>query len=426
MKPHELIKALQASPSRNRKEEILKQALNDPVLDKEFFPLVQIGLNKLITFGIKNITNKEGSGSGLTKEVFLIVLQKLKNRKLTGHAALNAVEGLKQQATEDEWNFWYSRLLLKDLRCGVSEKTINKVVPKKHKIPVFSCMLATDSEGHLKKLGKEIYIEPKLDGVRAIVGCGQMDEGAIFSRNGQHLKNFPLISRALVFDTPNFWLDGEIVSGNFQKTMKGLRRKDVKDDEAVFHVFDGPLADDFFDRDDVSSSPKLKERRARLDTFLPDSEFVKKVPFEIVSSWETQLPQIMRKYVKQGYEGIMLKNPDGIYEKKRSTFWLKMKPFIEVTLKVVGVEEGTGKNVGRLGAFICSGKDEGKKIITKVGSGLTDELRADIWKNQEDVLGQLIEIRADALSQNEDSPGVYSLRFPRFLRFRGIEKGEKL
>ena len=104
--------------------------------------------------------------------------------------------------------------------------------------------------------------------------------------------------------------------------------------------------------------------------------------------------------------------------------WLKQKPFIEVTLEVKRVEEGTGKNVGRLGALVCEGQDDGKSIAVNVGSGLTDDMRNSIWADSNSVIGQLVEVRADAVTQNQD--GTYSLRFPRFKGFRGFEPGEKL
>jgi DNA ligase-1 len=133
---------------------------------------------------------------------------------------------------------------------------------------------------------------------------------------------------------------------------------------------------------------------------------------------------INAKAIEGGYEGIMIKNPDAGYECKRSVSWLKLKPFIEVSLTVVGTEEGTGKNLGRLGALIVEGVDDGKTIRTNVGSGLTDDQRTGFWQFKEDCVGMVAEVRADAVTQNQD--GSYSLRFPRFLRFRGFEPGEKL
>jgi DNA ligase-1 len=101
-----------------------------------------------------------------------------------------------------------------------------------------------------------------------------------------------------------------------------------------------------------------------------------------------------------------------------------MKPFIEVSLEVTDVEEGTGKNEGRLGALVCSGVDDGKTIVVNCGSGFTDDARTEFWDNRANLPRQIVEVRADAITQNQD--GTYSLRFPRFLRFRGFTAGEKI
>jgi DNA ligase 1 len=80
--------------------------------------------------------------------------------------------------------------------------------------------------------------------------------------------------------------------------------------------------------------------------------------------------------------------------------------------------------VGRLGAFVCSGQDDGKQITVNVGSGFSDDNRIEFWASRDSLVGQVVEVRADAITQNQD--GTYSLRFPRFLRFRGFIKGEKI
>jgi len=73
---------------------------------------------------------------------------------------------------------------------------------------------------------------------------------------------------------------------------------------------------------------------------------------------------------------------------------------------------------------VCEGEDDGRTIKTNVGSGLTDNDRDSFWNSRNDIIGTIAEVRADAVTQNQD--GSYSLRFPRFVRFRGFDKGEKL
>jgi DNA ligase-1 len=139
---------------------------------------------------------------------------------------------------------------------------------------------------------------------------------------------------------------------------------------------------------------------------------------------EAQFRAYNKEAIDKGFEGIMIKDPNAVYECKRSASWLKMKPFIEVSLTVTAVEEGTGRNVGKLGALVCTGEDDGKQIQVNVGSGFTDEDRAEFWNSRDSLPGQVVEVRADAITQNQD--GTYSLRFPRFLRFRGFAVGEKI
>jgi hypothetical protein len=137
---------------------------------------------------------------------------------------------------------------------------------------------------------------------------------------------------------------------------------------------------------------------------------------------------IMQRYaeaaVEGGFEGIMIKSLDAPYECKRSDSWMKWKPTISVDLNIVGFEEGTGRNENRLGAIICEGDDNDRRIHVNVGSGFSDTLRDEYWASRDQLLGHLVEVQADAVTQNQD--GTYSLRFPRFLRFRDFEAGEKV
>ena len=121
----------------------------------------------------------------------------------------------------------------------------------------------------------------------------------------------------------------------------------------------------------------------------------------------------------------MIKEPSSYYECKRSTSWLKSKPFIEISLEVKSYEEGTGRNKGRLGAIIAEGQDNNKFFKLNIGSGFTDKQRIDFWEKKETLIGKIIEIRADAITKNQDGE-YWSLRFPRFKTFRGFDAKEKM
>mgnify|MGYP003309723603 CR=1 FL=1 len=203
-------------------------------------------------------------------------------------------------------------------------------------------------------------------------------------------------------------------------------RDRAKTDDAVLNVFDCiPLW--AFKEGGYTAS--LQTRKEMMDEY----EFgpnISKVEFVKMNLDEDDGQKMFADYNKlcidKGFEGIMVKPIGGVYECKRSSLWLKVKPFIEVSLTVKDVEEGTGRNVGKLGALIVEGTDDGKFIKTNVGSGLTDSDRENYWKAKDKLIGQVVEVRADAITQNQNTTDEWSLRFPRFLRFRGFEIGEKM
>jgi DNA ligase-1 len=358
----------------------------------------------------------------------------LQTRKLTGDDARNAIELALSASTQNQWNDWYRRILIKDLRCGVSEKTVNKV--KKGAIPVFECMLAHDGANHEKKITGTKLLEPKLDGVRCIT-IVDYDARTVtmYSRNGKVLENFSHITDALTANIDSFErsfvLDGEIISTSFQELMKQVHRKDnVKANDAVLMLFDIVPLSEFQTGKSVMGQRRRSKLLGTMKGIFDRVGNIGVIPQVEVDLdgyvGELQFKEFNQKAIEEGYEGIMIKDVDAKYECKRSVSWLKMKPFIEVSLAIVDIEEGTGKNEGRLGALICEGEDDGKTIRVNVGSGFTDDQRSEFWADKDNLAGQVIEIRADAATKSQDSEEVYSLRFPRFLRFRGFKAGEKI
>ena len=433
-----VISTLEDHPSRLNKEAIL--AVQAEANNTELFEGMRLALDPMTTFGIKQVPEKtDEDGPGLDWDTFTLALSGFTARRLTGNAARDVLQTMIKSSTKSQWNGWYRRILIKDLRCGVSEKTVNKVVEKKYAhfaIPVFSCQLAHDSANHESKVTGKKYIEVKLDGVRVITVVRTDGRVDLFSRNGKSLDNFPHVAEqisAVVKKNPppyDLVLDGEIMSSSFQDLMTQVHRKsDVKANDAVLNLFDViPLTDfekGIWDKRQEDRSAMVYHWHKQHKDALPN---VTVVGHELVDldtlEGQTRYKEINAKAIAGGYEGIMLKDPEASYECKRSVAWLKLKPFIEVSLAVVDIEEGTGRNVGKLGALVCEGIDDGKAIRVNVGSGFSDANRDDYWNSRSQLLGNIVEVRADAITQNQD--GTYSLRFPRFKGFRGFEIGEKL
>jgi DNA ligase-1 len=428
MQPWKVIQELESDNSRLKKEAIIKRESDADNI--RFFNGIGAALDGFRTFGVQKVPVSKKDGTGITQTEFDDVLRQLEDRTLTGNAMKDVIQELCDRSKMEQWNDWYRRILIKDLRCGMTHKTVNKFSTMK--VPVFECMLATDSAKHEKKMVGEMIIEPKLDGVRVIAICDvDKDEVKLFSRNGKELLNFPEINKqfddALDQMSESMVFDGEVMSDDFQTLMREIHRKGgAKTKDAKLNLFDCMPLEDFMAG---GCNGDIITRKTMLEKFefgsnINQVEYVKMNLSE--PDGQKQFADYNKLCIDRGFEGIMVKPITGTYECKRSTLWLKVKPFIEVSLKVVDTEEGTGRNVGKLGALIVEGKDMDKFIKTNVGSGLTDTDRETFWKAKDKLIGQIVEVRADAITQNQDTSNEWSLRFPRFLRFRGFEPGEKL
>jgi len=436
--PEVIIQKLEADNSRLAKEAILAEAMNEGL--DEFFEGLSMGLDKLYTFGVKQVPVSEADGQGLSWVMFKQLAESLYRRELTGHAARDAIKLAMDVATKSQWNDFYRRILIKDMRAGFGEKSVNTVAKKAKKleysIPVFECMLAHDGANHESKITGKKILQPKLDGVRVLTVLDfESRTVTMYTRNGKVLENFSHITDKLVEQLDNFGrsyvLDGEIMSGTFNELMKQVHRKsDVAASDAVLNLFDILPLVEFKQGKSTMGQRRRFEFLRNFANIFKDTGCIELLPYKEVNLDEFLGDIEYRDYNKEmvaaGYEGIMIKDPDAKYECKRSVSWLKQKPFIEVSLTVTAVEEGTGRNVGKLGALVCEGVDDGKRIVVNVGSGFTDSDRDEYWMGKDSVVGQVVEIRADATTRNQDSEDVWSLRFPRFLRFRGFSKGEKI
>jgi DNA ligase 1 len=438
------IRDLESSDSRLHKERVIEKALMAAKLgsgDAQIFLFnCYQAYNPFYTFNVKQVPETSGlTGRDNPWPVFWALLEDLRTRGVTGGAARARIQDLSEQFDSEEWNLMCRPVIIKDLRCGISEKTINKVVGNTEwRIPVFGVQLAQDSADQPKKMKGIKRLEVKLDGVR-VIAVVQGATCTLYSRNGKTFENFPQIAEAVedarrAFQYGrgtggNFVLDGEIVGESFQKLMKQAHRKsDAKTDGMVYHIFDiVPL-------DALKEGHWNVKQQARLEwlesakSTLPEDGCVQIMPGMNVDLDTAEGHDVMRRFaeasVAQGYEGIMIKNLDAPYICKRSDSWMKWKPTITVDLTIVGFEEGTGRNAGRLGAIIYEGVDNDRNIRVNVGTGYSDSDRDEFWSLRDQLLGVIGEVQADAVTQNQD--GTYSLRFPRHVRFRGFEPGEKL
>jgi DNA ligase-1 len=440
------IRKLNESDSRLHKEDVIKQALEATVLGSTnaqiFLGLLKACYNPFVTFNVRQVPDTIGVANAENPwNEFNELLLKLSKRQLTGNAARDAIEEMAYRFDSDEWNNFCAPVIRRDMRAGISDKTINKICKKtEYEIPIFGCQLATNSEGRPEMKGIK-RLEPKLDGVRVLMVVIYNDAGEVittcYSRNGKIFENFFHIEKQVHENftklvrtiknrygsdfTKGFVFDGEVIGNSFQELMRQARRKEnVQADDSVFNIFDIVGLDDFRRGHWNAQLNKrieiLEGMRPVIDT-MPNVELLPHIMVDLdTAAGKDQLMRYAKDQVNAGFEGIMIKDTNAPYECKRNTFWMKWKPTITVDLTVVGLEEGTGRNVGRLGALVCEGEDDGKFIQVNVGSGFSDEDRDNYWKDSNLIVGRTAEILCDVITQNQD--GTYSLRFPRFVRFR--------
>jgi len=431
---------------RLHKEDVILQALTAAKLGNEvsarFLLMLKACYNPYLVFGVRQIPDTTGITEAENPwDEFQSLLEMLYYRELTGNAARDAIADMSVRFDSQEWNTFCAPVLRRDMRCGVSTTTINKIVKKtEYEIPVFSCQLATNSEGRPEMKGTK-RLEPKLDGVRVLLTIVPKLNGftaTCYSRNGKVFENFTHIEHQILaafnamcqaastvnkgrFMAEGCVFDGEVIGNTFQELMRQARRKeDVQAADSVFNIFDVIPLSDFQNgkwnhplgkRVDI-----LESLRAVIET-MPNVELLPHLMVDLDTyEGKNQLERYAKDQVNAGFEGIMIKDLDSPYECKRSTAWMKCKPTLTVDLEVIGVEEGTGRNKGRLGALVCEGEDDGKHITVNVGSGFSDIERDSIWMDRNLVIGRTVEILCDVITMNMD--GTYSLRFPRFVRFR--------
>lgn len=446
--PHNWIRKLNESNSKIHKLDVIAQALESANLGAEdarhFINCARLAYDSFQVFNVKKIPTTKGiTGEANDMAVFYSLLDDLKNRVVTGNAAVAHIERVSIGFDSDLWNELLRPTILKDLRVGATINSFNKVLKgTPYEIPLFTCQLATDSQkAHPSKLTGKKRLESKLDGIRvlALLDKTQPKNATVqlYSRNGKPLANFPHIEEQLInclnvysADSPwatnritKFMFDGEIVSENFQALMKQAQRKsNINTDDSVYTIFDVIPIDDFNRGQwNMSQDKRSKEWlgviRDRVNATCDSLHILDGIDVDLdTAEGHSIMQQFYEDQVNMGYEGIMLKDVDAPYLCKRRTNWMKWKPVIEVDLKIVDVEEGTGKNKGRLGALVCKGTDQGQYIEVNCGGGFKDAQRDEFWKHRNELIGQTVTIKADAVTQNEN--GTYSLRFPRFVCFR--------
>ena len=423
-----VIEQLASDNSRLAKEAILKKNATNELLKRVF----TLALNPFVQFYIRKIPSYDTVGDINRKSLqeALDNLSVLSDRVMTGHAAINHLQFILGSLSKEDAKI-IERIIAKDMRCGVSEATINKIWPGT--IPSYPVMLASGYDQKLvDKIQFPAYVQLKLDGMRfnAIVK-GEVVEYR--SRNGKELTipnkvfDIPFIAMAkfygedMVFDGELLVVDATGKPVNRQ-TGNGILSKSIKGTMGVQEavnvratLWDAITFEKF--SQGIDKEP-YSARMSKLSNAISYMRGQKgQIGHYIDLVWNKQVndiataQKIFEKFLSEGQEGTILKSKDGIWEDKRSKTQIKFKGELECELQVVDWEEGTGKNVGRLGALVCESSDG--VIRVNVGSGYSDEQRDQYTKK---VIGKIVTVKYNA--RIKDRSGVESLFLPVFIELR--------
>lgn len=343
-------------------------------------------------------------------EMFTL-LGKILSKRYTGNAAKAHVE-----AFATEHGDLIKLVINKDLRCGVTATTFNRVYPGA--IPQFKVQLA--KEVPLEKLDYPVLLQIKYDGVRIII-INKEREVKFFTRNGKEVI-LPKLQKELE-DKPfmNYMIDTEVtletgkmedrtkVSGMVNSAMHGGT---VDEGKLMFNCFDFMALSQW---EAAACDDAYDIRHTMLDAALGDIAIGQ---LKIADTKEAHnidaVNELYNAAIDAGFEGLILKQADHLYTFKRSKDWVKLKEIKTADLTCYAIQAGDGKYEGFIGALMCKGTVEGKEIKVNVGSGLKDIERS---MRESYFMYQTIEVKYNAVIQDSVT-GEWSLFLPRYVMVR--------
>jgi len=265
------------------------------------------------------------------------------------------------------------------------------------------------TEDAIDKITYPKIVMPKYDGIRVITSATARGGTKLLSRNGLDIPNFWLGKQSVNLPTG---LEGEIVCfkdgvPDFKYTTSCVKSiGKYKDFEYKIYLFDL-----------YGDNRKFTDRLSAINK-LPSYPNMQLADWYMVHG-KSQLLEMEDKFVSLGYEGIVIKDPNGKYKHGRCTFksqtYMSMKRKSTEQAVIVGYKcltKKTGESMDTLGSlFVVS--DTGVEF--SVGSGLDDSIRSDLWDVQDTLIGKKIEFsyqKTDRMLRGEEK----TVRFPVFLR----------
>jgi DNA ligase-1 len=396
----EFIEKMRATSSATEKIAIIKRSSTfiHNILEATYNPYKQYYVTSKTC-----IKNKHLTVDGV-KNVFGI-LDRLRNREITGHDAIKLVNGY-----GDDLIY---KIIDKDLGIRVGDSIINKAIP--NLIPTFKVALAKEYDGKCD-WNDSWFASRKLDGVRCLAVVDFEGKCTLYSRMGKEFTTLNKVKLAIeetgiintVFDGEICLLD-ENGDEDFQSVMKELRRKNHQIENPVFMLFDMIQRNDF---DNNKSTEILSDRLAKLRafTYTSNENILRKLQQYIITG-DDHFEQWSKLSSDNNWEGFMLRKDAG-YEGKRGKNLLKVKKFFDAEYKVIDfdiddhevVRDGQSVTLQLLAQVYIEHK--GHRV--KVGSGWSQEQRLQYMDGS--IVGKIITVQY--FEETKNDKGGISLRFP--------------
>lgn len=442
--------SIRSVTSKNSKLKVLEDNSDNYLLKS----ILYLAYNPFLTFNVKKIPSYKTSRTMYPESIdnlsdFLKILIRLNSRELTGNAALDEISALFSKCSVSEQD-WYSKIIQKDLKVGLAEKGINKAFTDL--IPLYEILLAEkiekedlnlDTKRAYNLLPKRIICQYKIDGFRLnifvyeneviiktrngklVIGYNELEKEAFKELLSGYVYDGEMVSVELEEQIMNNMNSGEITAPNRQLFSEAMSHAFSleKNKKGVFNMFDMVSMEEWESKEFKET---LEFRQNRIQSEYGDKNFesIKIVPITRVFYKENpedlkEIVELFHYYLKIGWEGLMIKNYDSVYEFKRSKDLLKMKLMLSEDLEVVELYEGKpgSKYEGMMGGVVVEYKaTDGNMYKVGVGSGWKDSERTMYWENPELIIGKTIEVVYQSESQNQN--GGYSLSFPIKKRIR--------
>lgn len=422
-----------STSSRNKKESILLGEKQN----HELHAVVKATYDPFTQYYVRGVVEVEDNSLDPLEPMELIEavghLSLLKERVYTGHKARDYVARINEALSEDDRDT-FAKIIGRDLKIGASGKTFNKIWPGI--IKEYPCMLASSySEKNIAEISFPALSQTKMDGMRCNIIVhsdgrvevksragrlfethGVFDEEAIRIRDfiDQHNEGWYVVldGELLCHDSNMEILPRQISNGICNKANKGTI-SELEAQKLTLVVWDY-IPEPVFEGD-VEDPLMYIERYNMLYNLFCEEALSR---FMLVETTEVANLDEARAHYKEmlddGQEGTILKDKTVGWSNSRSKLTVKFKEIKDIDLRVIGWNEGTGKNKGLLGALVCETEDG--KIKVKVGTGFSDEQRKIYTKDF--VLGKIVELEYNMRISSGGDRDHDSLFLPRFIELR--------